>query len=44
MKPGIGLNIMSWGMNSPWWLNHVFVNFNTGQLNPWGQRFHNGDN
>jgi peptide/nickel transport system substrate-binding protein len=33
MKPGIGLNIMSWGMNSPWWLNHVFVNFNTGHVN-----------
>ena len=32
MKPGIGLNIMSWGMNSPWWLNHVFVNFNTGHI------------
>jgi ABC-type transport system substrate-binding protein len=32
MKPGVGLNIMSWGMNSPWWLNHVFVNFNTGHI------------
>jgi peptide/nickel transport system substrate-binding protein len=32
MKPGVGMNVMSWGMNSPWWLNHVFVNFNSGHI------------
>jgi peptide/nickel transport system substrate-binding protein len=32
MKPGVGINIMSWGMNSPWWLNHPFENFNTGHI------------
>jgi peptide/nickel transport system substrate-binding protein len=32
MEPDVGMNYMGWGMNSNWWLNHPFRNYNTGHV------------
>jgi peptide/nickel transport system substrate-binding protein len=32
MEPNVGMNVMGWGMNTDWWLNHPFRNYNTGHV------------